>query len=252
MKNLSTRQIVVAGLLGALTVVLGLSPVGGFIPVPTPAGSVTTMHIPTILAGILEGPVVGALVGFIFGLFSFWRAQTQANPVARMLFTDPLIAFVPRILIGVVAYYAYALSSGSTSRNIASIGLGAVFGLTIHAGIVHAFPGLAATVGAAVVAVAAGVVAAYWAQRILRTEKSGPVIGALLGTATNTAGVLGLAVFRGYLTAPVAQGVAVLHGVPEMLVAAILVAAIYKGVTYHLPRFRKETQASKPAAKKVF
>jgi hypothetical protein len=42
--------------------------------------------------------------------------------------------------------------------------------------------------------------------------------------------VLGFSVMRGYLTAPVAWGVAVLHGIPEMLVAALLVMLIHRGL----------------------
>jgi len=43
--------------------------------------------------------------------------------------------------------------------------------------------------------------------------------------------VLGLSVMRGYLTAPVAWGIAILQGIPEMLVAALLVVLIHRGVT---------------------
>src|SRR3989337_68234 len=93
----STRDITITGTLGAVAVVLGLVPGIGFIPAPTPAGSATTMHIPVILAGMLEGPVVGALVGAIFGFFSFTRATIP-------VFKNPIIAFGPRILIGVFAF----------------------------------------------------------------------------------------------------------------------------------------------------
>ena len=114
--KLSVRQITLVGILGAMTVALGFMPVGGFIPVPTPAGSATTMHIPTILAGVFEGPVAGGIVGAIFGGFSFWRAQTQVNPVAKLMFTNPVIAFLPRILIGVISHYVYSLAKGKRGQ----------------------------------------------------------------------------------------------------------------------------------------
>jgi uncharacterized membrane protein len=96
--HLETRKIVIAGLLGAVSIILGVTQLG-FIPVPTPAGSATIMHIPAIVAGILEGPMVGLFVGFIFGLSSFIRGAA--------FFTDPVVAILPRLLIGVIAYYAY-------------------------------------------------------------------------------------------------------------------------------------------------
>ncbi len=45
------RRIITAGLLLAITLLLAFTPVG-FIPVPTPAGSATIAHIPTIIGGV--------------------------------------------------------------------------------------------------------------------------------------------------------------------------------------------------------
>ncbi len=97
---LSTRKIVVAGILAAIAILLGSTPLG-FVPVPTAAGSATTMHIPAIIGGVLEGSPVGWLIGTIFGVYSFLRAQVP-------LFKDPLVAILPRMFIGITAYYAYA------------------------------------------------------------------------------------------------------------------------------------------------
>ncbi len=99
--RLTTRKIVVSGILGAITILMGYIPFIGFIPAPTPAGNMTIMHIPAILGGILEGPVAGLIIGVIFGIISFLRAD---NP----LFADPLVAILPRLFIGVFAYFAYA------------------------------------------------------------------------------------------------------------------------------------------------
>ncbi len=99
--RLTTRKIVISGILGGVAILMGYIPFLGFIPVPTLAGSVTIMHIPAILGGILEGPVVGFLIGLIFGVISFLRAD---NP----MFVDPLVAILPRLFIGVFAYFAYA------------------------------------------------------------------------------------------------------------------------------------------------
>lgn len=101
MVKLTTRKIVVSGILGAIAILMGYIPFLGFIPAPTPAGNMTIMHIPAILGGILEGPVAGLLIGLIFGIISFLKAD---NP----LFADPLVAILPRLFIGVFAYYAYA------------------------------------------------------------------------------------------------------------------------------------------------
>jgi len=99
--KLSTRRIAIIGMLGAITIILGATGLG-LIPVPTPAGRATIMHIPVILAGILEGPAVGFFVGLIFGLYSF---LTAGSPLAA----DPLVSVLPRLFIGIVSYYVYKL-----------------------------------------------------------------------------------------------------------------------------------------------
>jgi uncharacterized membrane protein len=127
--KLTTRQLAISGLLGAIAIILGVTGLG-FIPVPTPAGHATIMHIPVILGGILEGPIVGALVGLIFGVYSFLNAT---NPI----FANPLIAILPRIFIGVVAYYSYkylwkssaiAAALGTLTNTIGVLGLATLSG----------------------------------------------------------------------------------------------------------------------------
>jgi len=97
---LSVRKIVIAGVLAAIAILLGVTRLG-FIPVPNLSGNATIMHVPAIIGGIMEGWVVGGLVGTIFGLFSFLQATTP-------LFKDPLVAIFPRIFIGITAYFTYA------------------------------------------------------------------------------------------------------------------------------------------------
>lgn len=96
---LSVRRIVVAGMLSAIAILLGVTRLG-FIAVPNVTGSATIMHVPAIIGAVLEGPLVGLLVGAIFGVYSFLQA---VEPV----FKDPLVSIVPRLFIGVAAYLAY-------------------------------------------------------------------------------------------------------------------------------------------------
>lgn len=106
-----TRQLVVTAMLGAITIVLGLTPLG-FIPLGFI--SITTMHIPVIIGAILEGPVVGAVVGLLFGLSSMLNAVLRPGPIS-FVFLNPLIAVVPRILIGIVSAYVYKALKGKNN-----------------------------------------------------------------------------------------------------------------------------------------
>ncbi len=165
--SLSVRKIVISGILGAISILLGLTRLG-FIPVPTPAGHATIMHIPVILGGVLEGPVVGLITGLIFGLFSFLQPGAP-------FFADPLVSIFPRLFIGVVSYLV------------------------------------------------------YYSTRKINTVLACALAGAI-GSATNTVLVLGMATWRGYLPSEVSISIGVLHGVPEMVVAAILTVILVKGI----------------------
>ncbi|MGM0687970.1 MAG: ECF transporter S component [Bacillota bacterium] len=165
--NLSVRKIVISGILGAISILLGVTRLG-FIPVPTPAGHATIMHIPAILGGVLEGPVVGLITGAIFGLFSFLQPGAP-------FFADPLVSVVPRLFIGVVAFLIYY--STKKINNVLACALAGAF-----------------------------------------------------GSATNTVLVLGMATWRGYLPAEVSISVGVLHGVPELIIAAVLTVILVKGI----------------------
>lgn len=163
--KITTRQIVVTGLLVGIIVMLKITGLGS-IPFPTLAGVVTIMHVPVILGGILEGPLVGAAVGLIFGLFSFLA------PASAMA-ADPLVAILPRIFIGVTAYYAF---------------------------------------------------------RLLQQKTIGIILAAVVGTLTNTIGFLGMAALLGYLPLKAAVGIAVLHGIPEILVATVITVLVVPGI----------------------
>lgn len=171
------RRIVVTGIMVAITVLLGLLPVGGFIPFPTGVNA-TTLHIPAIIGGVLEGWPVGGLIGLFFGLFSFLRATSP-------LFKDPLVAIIPRLFIGVTAHFSYV---GLKRYNeLLAIGVGAAVGTatnTILVLTVAVLRGYMDVTLAATIAVTHGIpeiivaviitvaVVATWKQIVLRARKS--------------------------------------------------------------------------------
>ena len=125
--DLSTREIVIAGVIGGVALFLGATRLG-FIPVPIPfIGNATIMHIPAILGGAMEGPVVGLLTGAIFGIFSFLYADVP-------IFKDPIVAILPRLLIGVVAWAVF-VSLRRWSVDLASVAAGLLGSLTNSVGV---------------------------------------------------------------------------------------------------------------------
>ncbi|MBN1135188.1 MAG: ECF transporter S component [Anaerolineae bacterium] len=105
--RLSTFDLAIAGIFGALAIVLAFTPLG-LIPVPNPTEAATTLHLPAIVAGILSGPIVGGLVGLVLAISSWYLyGATFITFADGNLLVALLAAFLPRILIGILAYYAY-------------------------------------------------------------------------------------------------------------------------------------------------
>lgn len=100
-----TRKIVITGILGAISIFLGLTPLGF---IPWAGASLTIMHIPVIIGAVLEGPIVGLIVGLIFGAFSMIRAATAPQSPLDIAFTNPLISVLPRLFIGPVAWLVWS------------------------------------------------------------------------------------------------------------------------------------------------
>jgi uncharacterized membrane protein len=164
--SLDVRQIVIAGILGGIAIFLGATQLG-FIPVPNVSGRATILHIPAIVGGALEGPVVGALAGLIFGIFSW------LDPVVPPL-RNPLVSILPRIPIGIVSWLVF-VSLRRTSVDLAS------------------------------------------------------VVAGLLGSFTNTVGVVGMAVLLNYFP-PAVFLVVLPQAIAEAVLAAVVTLVVVRGV----------------------
>ncbi len=68
-----TRYMAALAMLCAVLLVMGMTGIG-FIPFPVIKA--TTMHIPVILGAVLLGPGAGAVLGVVFGLCSIWVNTT--------------------------------------------------------------------------------------------------------------------------------------------------------------------------------
>lgn len=150
---------IVGGLI-LFSVVLGTTDLG-YIKVSTDVRHVTTMHLPTIIASVLEGWPAGVFVGAIFGLTSMYMADS-------VMMQDPMVVLFPRLLVGLTPYLIYKWADDGSEY--VRIGLAAVG-----------------------------------------------------GTLTNTFFVLGMGVVRGYLSMDSAVSIALLHGIPEVLAAVLIV-----------------------------
>lgn len=246
--SFTTRKLVVTAILGALTIVLSVSPVGGLIPVG-PAMA-TVLHIPVIIAAILEGPLVGGLVGLIFGGFTCGRALIAPMTPTDIFFRNPLISVVPRVLIGIVAYFVYVwLKKLPRGAAIATLSLlWALMAYYIVQSLVNAIQlmqtaggQLAAIIGNSVMLLAI-IALAYITLIRFRGRPIEMVASAAFGSLTNT--VLVLSGILLFYREPLAQilgsdpaqtgravmSIGVTNGIPEIIIAIVVTTAVVMGV----------------------
>ena len=195
MMKLTTRKLVVVAMLAAVSIILGLTPLG-FIPVPFSPAKATIMHIPVIIGSIMEGPIVGAIVGLVFGVFSIYQAVVMPTNPAQFVFLDPVVAILPRVLIAFTSYYIYILIIKVFKARMrqkpliitASAFAGAVGTLTNTLGVLSAI---------------------YFRHGVEYAEK--------LGIEADTVGKF-------------IVGIGITNGIPEIIVAIIVVSAVVQAL----------------------
>ena len=231
-----TRKLVVIGMLSGISIFLGLTGLG-FINIPPVKA--TIMHIPVIIGAIIEGPIVGGLIGLVFGLFSMYQAFTAPMPTSFM-FWNPIIALVPRILIGVVSYYVYASMIKGSKKNLkaTSIISSLILGVLL-------FVSSEALTDSLTISAIIGVLSMIIMFKFKHKNKEEALsIGtaSVIGTLTNTIGVLGLTyVFylEKYASALgisenaaklTLAGIGVTNGIPEAFISALISIPVILGV----------------------
>lgn len=180
-KKVNVRRMAVISVLSAISIVLSMIPFVGYIPLgPVKA---TIMHVPVIIGAVIEGPLVGAAVGLIFGLTSLFKAFTEPT-ITSFCFMNPVISVLPRILIGVVAYYVYTLIYKISKK---------VYVSGFVAGVIGSLTNTIGVMGLIYI-----IYAEKYMQAIGQTGNAGKYILAICAT----------------------------NGIPEAIVAGILVAAV--------------------------
>ena len=127
MESTKIRKIVIAGVMSAIAIFLGATRLG-FIPWVSGA-SLTIMHVPVIIGTVLAGPVVGLVVGLLFGVSSLIQAAIAPIGPMDTVFVNPLFSVLPRLLIGPVAWLVYRVLK-KPSEILALIAAGVAGGLT--------------------------------------------------------------------------------------------------------------------------
>lgn len=201
-KKNSLFLLTLTALFCALIIALTFIPYTGYIVYG--GLSITTLHIVVIIGAILLGPVRGTLLGTVWGITCLIYALMNGTADA-VLFTNPMISVVPRILVGLLTSW-YFIGFSKLFNNIAA---------------------------------KKKTSSASWATGLAA------LFTAICGTLTNTALVLtALTVFGtgfvslGKTLTVILQTALALNGVVETIAAALLVPSIVLPLTKMMKRTR--------------
>lgn len=108
-----TRYMAMLAMLCGVLLVMGMTGIG-FIPFPVIKA--TTMHIPVILGAILLGPKAGAILGGLFGLCSVWVNTTTPGLLSfafsPFMSTDGLVGVIKSLWIAVGCRVLFGMLAG--------------------------------------------------------------------------------------------------------------------------------------------
>lgn len=132
-----TKRLTLLGVLIAIQVVLTMVNVG---LIPLPMIKATTLHIPVIVGAVLLGKAEGMILGASFGILSV--ISNTIHPGLTSFVFSPFVtvgeqsgnwlslveAIIPRMLIGLTAYYSYYLVSKVDKTKVFAYAVAGVVG----------------------------------------------------------------------------------------------------------------------------
>ena len=206
-KKMDTRYMATLAMFCGILLVMGATGIG-FIPLPVIKA--TTMHIPVILGAVLLGPAAGAVLGGVFGLCSIWANTTS-----------------PGLL-------AFAFSPFMTTEGLPGVlkSLWIAFGCRILLGVIAGW---------------------LWKgmKRVLKQDYLALPVTAAFATICHTILVMGsiyLLLAQQYAQAKnvaitavfgLVMGTVTASGIPEAIIAAVLVTVIGKALLHLAERMKK-------------
>lgn len=206
-KKHDTRYMATLAMLCGVLLVMGMTGIG-FIPLPIIKA--TTMHIPVILGAILLGPGAGAVLGAVFGLCSIWANTTNPGLLSfafsPFMTTEGLVGVVKSLWIALGCRILFGLIAGWLWKLISKILKQEYIALPLTAALstfCHTF-------------LVMGSIYLLLAQQYAEAKNVAisAVFGLIMGTVTAS-------------------------GIPEAIIAAVLVTVIGKALLHLTARMKK-------------
>lgn len=206
-KKMDTRYMATLAMFCGILLVMGMTGIG-FIPLPVIKA--TTMHIPVILGAILLGPAAGAVLGGVFGLCSIWVNTTSPGLLAfafsPFMTTEGLPGVLKSLWIALGCRIALGVIAGWLWKGMKRVCKQDYVSLPVTAAI--------ATICHTILVM--GSIYLLLAQQYAQAKNVAitAVFGLVMGTVTAS-------------------------GIPEAIIAAVLVTVIGKALLHLMERMKK-------------
>lgn len=140
---MKTKDLTLNALFIAITLVLALVPGLGMINIGFV--SITIMHIPVIVAGVVLGYRSALINALAFGLAALFIAATRPTGLFDPLFINPLVSVLPRLIFGLAVVAIYNVMKKVTKNYAIRVAITAALSTFVHTIVVLVAMYIAAT-----------------------------------------------------------------------------------------------------------
>ncbi len=131
MNQSKIKDLTLVSVFIAIIILFATVPMIGFVQIG--AVAITTVHIPVILGITLLGTRRGGVIlGLTFGLSSLFVALTRASTPVDLLFQNPIVSVLPRLLFGMFVAEAYIQMKKFVKVNAVNVTVVAAVSTFIH------------------------------------------------------------------------------------------------------------------------
>ncbi len=130
MRDKRVLEITTIAVFSALIFVMALVPWLGYIQLGVIA--LTILHIPVLIGGIYGGKRVSIYLGLAFGLSSMMIAFIRPTGPADLIFQNPLVSVLPRVLFGYCLYVIYEFFTKYLSNKYLAVSFAFVISTIVH------------------------------------------------------------------------------------------------------------------------
>lgn len=127
---MKTRELTLNAMFIAVTVVMAIVPQFGIIQIGLI--SITVLHIPVIIAGLVLGYKSAIINALAFGVATLFVALTRGSGLLDPLFINPLVSVLPRLLFGVSIGLITGLMNKVSKNQVLNDATTAILSTAIH------------------------------------------------------------------------------------------------------------------------